>query len=103
MNVNVLFSLSIKYRNSSSSNSKRKMESKINNVSRETNIKGEIKMTEYEKDLLNQIVFRLEELQNTRTKEEMYKFINNIILGGILYHQSDDFINEFFKIKQKFI
>ena len=57
-------------------------------------------MTEYEKELLNQIVIMFKELQQTKTKEELGKAINNIIIGGIFKHRSEEFIDKLFIIKR---
>ena len=57
-------------------------------------------MNKYEKDLLNQIVIMFKELQQTKSKEELGKAINNIIIGGILKHRSEEFIDKLFIIKR---
>ena len=40
------------------------------------------------------------ELQQTKSKEELGKAINNIIIGGIFKHRSEEFINKLFIIKR---
>ena len=57
-------------------------------------------MTEYEKELLNQLVFKFKELQQIKSKEELGKVINNIIIGSIFKHRSDEFIDKLFIIKR---
>ena len=57
-------------------------------------------MDKYEKELLNQIVIMFKELQKTKSKEELGKAINNIIIGGIFKHRSEEFIDKLFIIKR---
>ena len=57
-------------------------------------------MTEYEKELLNQLVVKFKELQQINSKEELGKAINNIIIASIFKHRSDEFIDKLFIIKR---
>ena len=57
-------------------------------------------MSEYEKELLNKIVIMFKELQHTKSKEELGKAINNIIIGSIFKHRSEEFIGNLFIIKR---
>ena len=57
-------------------------------------------MTNREKELIKKLTLQFKELQQIKSKEELGKAINNIIIYSVFKHYSDEFIGNLFKIKR---
>ena len=63
------------------------------------NYKGENKMTNYEIIIIRKIVNHIKELQETKSKEDVIRFIDNSIIMRKYLNHSDEFIQKLYLIR----